>query len=140
MCSINHTFRPHPVMPYAAQSRMPLLRVGKGRQVHQLVAACRSWVQLFKYCSSYSASACTSGMCSRELYIIRHAPFTKTYFQCLADVVMYMYMLCTDVHFLSNSSELLSHVHVQGVKQSVLSVVCHHENCLISTFRHLSNS
>ena len=81
-------------------------------------------------------------MCLRELYIVGHAPFTKTYFQCLANVVMYMYMLCIDVHSLSghNISELLPRVHVQGVKQSVLSVICHHENCQILNFRHLSNS
>ena len=139
-------------MPCAAQSHILQLRVGKGRQVHQLMVACRSWMQLFEYCSSYSTSACVRGMCSRELYIVRRATFTKTYFQCrratftktyfqcLADVVMYMYMLCTDVQSLSNSSELLSRVHVQGVKQSVLSVLCHHENYLISTFTHLSNS
>ena len=127
-------------MPCAAQSRMPQLRVGKSHQVHQLMATRRSCMQLFKYCSSYSASACMLSMCSRELYIVRRAPFTKIYFQCLADVVIYMYMLCTDVHSLSNSSELLSRVRVQGVKQPVLSVVCHHENYLISTFRHLNNS
>ena len=140
--SINHAFRPYPVMPCAAQSCMPQLRVGKGRQVHQLMAACRLWMQPFKYCSSYSASAYVLGMCSRELHIVRYALFTKTYSQCLANVVVYMYMLCTDVHSLSghNISELLPRVRVQGVKQSVLSVVCHHENCQISTFRHLSNS
>ena len=59
-------------MPYAAQAHMPQLRVGKGRQVHQLMAACRSWMRLFKYCSSYSASACMWDMCSRELSVYQN--------------------------------------------------------------------
>ena len=39
-----------------------------------------------------------------------------------------------------NVGVLLPHTHTQGVKQLLLSVVgCQHENCQISTFRHLSN-
>ena len=51
----------------------------------------------------------------------------KRDFQCLVNVVMYMF--CTNVQPLSaHISELLPCAYVQGVKQSVMSVVYHLEN------------
>ena len=47
--SLDHAFRPHPVMPCAhvlPQPRMLKFSVGKDRQVYKLRYACRSWMQL----------------------------------------------------------------------------------------------
>ena len=53
--------------------------------------------------------------------------YTIYQLKCLANVVMYMF--CTDVQPLSGHiSELLPCAYVQGVKQSVMSVVCHNDN------------